>query len=132
MNILQDNEFSGDQNVDLYDDVIAPTGSKGQNDADEYGISQDGSNSDAANDVNNSANDNSQGNSKKVSIYVGNLTWWTSDTDVIDAINNLGVNDVYEVKFFENRANGQSKGFCVVNLGSDSSVRNVIDNLPKQ
>lgn len=36
-----------------------------------------------------------------------------------------------EVKFFENRANGQSKGFCVVSLGSEASVKNVIEKLPK-
>lgn len=48
------------------------------------------------------------------------------------AINDLGVNDVFEVKFFENRANGQSKGFCVVTLGSESSVRTVLEKLPKK
>lgn len=69
--------------------------------------------------------------SRRVSIYVGNLTWWTSDTDVIEAIHSIGVTDVSDVKFFENRANGQSKGFCVVNLGSDASVRQVIEKLPK-
>lgn len=68
---------------------------------------------------------------RRISIYVGNLTWWTSDTDVIEAIQSVGVSDVSDVKFFENRANGQSKGFCVVNLGSDASVRQVIEKLPK-
>lgn len=57
---------------------------------------------------------------------------WTTDQDVTDAIVDLGINDIFEVKFFENRANGQSKGFCVVTLGSDSSVRAVIDKLPKR
>ena len=57
---------------------------------------------------------------------------WTTDQDVIDAITELGVNDVMEVKFFENRANGQSKGFCVVTLGSDQSVRSVIEKLGKK
>lgn len=51
---------------------------------------------------------------------------------MIDAITELGVNDVMEVKFFENRANGQSKGFCVVTLGSDQSVRSVIEKLGKK
>lgn len=128
---MQDSEFN-DQNVDLYDDVIAPSDSKGQNDNEDYGASQDGSNSDSTNENQNTSVDHSQSIAKKISIYVGNLTWWTSDTDVVDAINQLGVNDVFEVKFFENRANGQSKGFCVVNLGSENSVRNVIENLPKQ
>lgn len=69
--------------------------------------------------------------SRRISIYVGNLTWWTSDADVIEAIQSIGITDVSDVKFFENRANGQSKGFCVVNLGSDASVRQVIEKLPK-
>ena len=74
----------------------------------------------------------SGGSSRRIAIYVGNLTWWTSDSDVTDAIHAIGVSDVSDVKFFENRANGQSKGFCVVNLASESSVRQVIDKLPKQ
>jgi len=57
---------------------------------------------------------------------------WTTDQDVTDAILDLGINDIFEVKFFENRANGQSKGFCVVTLGSDNSVRAVIEKLPKR
>lgn len=36
------------------------------------------------------------------------------------------------MKFFENRANGQSKGFCVITLGSENSMRIVMDNFPKK
>ena len=57
---------------------------------------------------------------------------WTSDQDIADAIQNVGVPDFIEVKFFENRANGQSKGFCVVSLGSEQSVRLCMDRLPKK
>ena len=63
---------------------------------------------------------------KRYQLYVGNLTWWTTDADIADAVLSLGVNDFLEVKFYENRANGQSKGFCCVSLGSDSSSRTVI------
>lgn len=35
---------------------------------------------------------------------------WTTDEDLTDAIRSIGINDVLEIKFFENRANGQSKG----------------------
>uniref|UniRef100_A0A6G1SF06 Cleavage and polyadenylation specificity factor subunit 6 n=1 Tax=Aceria tosichella TaxID=561515 RepID=A0A6G1SF06_9ACAR len=63
-------------------------------------------------------------------LYVGNLTWWTTDRDVIDAINSIGVDDVQEVKFFENRNNGQSKGYCVVTFSSDASLQVVMDKLP--
>lgn len=65
-------------------------------------------------------------------LYVGNLTWWTTDQDITEAIKDVGVHDFLEVKFFENRSNGQSKGFCVVSLGSDTSSRMVMDRLTKK
>lgn len=40
--------------------------------------------------------------------------------------------DFAEVKFFENRANGQSKGFCVISLGSEQSMRICMERLPKK
>ena len=63
---------------------------------------------------------------RRYQLYVGNLTWWTTDADIADVVLSLGVNDFIEVKFYENRANGQSKGFCCVSLGSESSSRTVI------
>lgn len=60
------------------------------------------------------------------------LSQWTTDQDIADAVIQLGVNDFQEVKFFENRANGQSKGFCVITLGSENSMRNTMENLPKK
>ena len=47
---------------------------------------------------------------RRYQVYVGNLTWWTTDADIADAVLSVGVNDFLEVKFYENRANGQSKG----------------------
>ncbi|XP_037277674.1 cleavage and polyadenylation specificity factor subunit 6 isoform X7 [Rhipicephalus microplus] len=106
-----------DSNVDLYDDVIAAPSSDG--------------NADEVSGVGNQSQGNSHP-SKRVALYIGNLTWWTTDQDVTDAINAVGVNDVLDIKFFENRANGQSKGFCIVTLGSDSAVRAVMEKLPKK
>jgi len=60
---------------------------------------------------------------RRYQLYVGNLTWWTTDQDIQDAVNELGVHDFLEVKFYENRANGQSKGFCCISLGSEASMR---------
>lgn len=40
--------------------------------------------------------------------------------------------DFQEVKFFENRSNGQSKGFCVISLGSENSMRMCMDRLSKK
>ena len=45
---------------------------------------------------------------------------------------NAGVNDFLEVKFYENRANGQSKGFCCVSVASEPSMRVIMEKLPKQ
>uniref|UniRef100_A0A8D9FDH7 Cleavage and polyadenylation specificity factor subunit CG7185 n=1 Tax=Cacopsylla melanoneura TaxID=428564 RepID=A0A8D9FDH7_9HEMI len=63
-------------------------------------------------------------------LYIGNLTWWTSDLELSDAIRNIGVSDILDIKFFENASNGQSKGFCKVTLGSEHSMRKVKDRLP--
>lgn len=69
---------------------------------------------------------------RRFQLYIGNLTWWTTDQDITDAVIGTGVSDFQEVKFFENRANGQSKGFCVITLGSEGSMRIVMENLPKK
>ncbi|XP_013785520.1 cleavage and polyadenylation specificity factor subunit 6-like isoform X2 [Limulus polyphemus] len=120
----QEGDYNHDSNIDLYDDVItASTGDIGH--PDEFGINQDGIST-------RSVSSSGGPPTKRVAVYVGNLTWWTTDQDVIDAINKLGVNDVLDVKFYENRANGQSKGFCVVSLGSENSFRIVMDKLPKK
>ncbi|CAB3989687.1 cleavage and polyadenylation specificity factor subunit 6-like, partial [Paramuricea clavata] len=63
-------------------------------------------------------------------LYVGNFTWWTTDQQLEDALQECGVTDIVQIKFFENRANGQSKGYALVELGSDVSVRLVSEKLP--
>ena len=44
----------------------------------------------------------------------------------------LGVDDFLEVKFYENKINGQSKGFCCVSLGSERSMQKVMEEMPKK
>jgi len=51
---------------------------------------------------------------------------------VSNAVKGVGVPDFIGVKFFENRSNGQSKGFCVITMGSDSSRRLCVERLPKK
>jgi cleavage and polyadenylation specificity factor subunit 6/7 len=75
---------------------------------------------------------NNMGHTRRHQLYVGNLSWWTTDQDITDSMTDVGCTDFQEVKFFENRVNGQSKGFCVVSLGSESSMRMVMDRLPKK
>ncbi|CAF3338815.1 unnamed protein product [Rotaria sp. Silwood2] len=69
---------------------------------------------------------------KRVSLYVGQLTWWTTDADLADAIHDVGINDLLEVKFHENRVNGQSKGFAVVTVGSETSSRSILEKISKR
>ncbi|XP_075242764.1 cleavage and polyadenylation specificity factor subunit 7-like [Convolutriloba macropyga] len=69
---------------------------------------------------------------RRVSLYIGNLTWWTTNQDLMDAIRELGVMDLLEIKFNENRVNGQSKGFCMAHFASDTSAQRILEMLPKQ
>lgn len=71
-------------------------------------------------------------NLKKIlKTFILNRIQWTTDQDITDAVNSIGVSDFQEVKFFENRANGQSKGFCVITLGTEQGMRMCLDRLPK-
>ena len=69
---------------------------------------------------------------RRYQLYVGNLTWWTSDQDIQDAVQDQGVADFIDVKFYENKINGQSKGFCCVSVGSEASTRIIMEKLPKK
>ena len=66
-----------------------------------------------------------------VSIYVGNLTWWTSDFDLEMAIRRLGVYDILDVYIHESSINGQSKGFARVDVKSEASAKQVMEKLPR-
>nr|CAB3233576.1 cleavage and polyadenylation specificity factor subunit 6-like [Phallusia mammillata] len=121
--VQEDNNYNS---VDLYDDIMQPTGR-----------SNSTSSRSGTNGVSGSGQTLSRSNSmqynyhgKKVSIYIGNLTWWTTDKDLQNAITALGVTDLLEIKFYENRANGQSKGFALVHLASETSSRIVMEKLP--
>jgi len=65
-------------------------------------------------------------------LYVGGLTWWTTDEELNTAITECGVTDLISIKFFENRVNGQSKGFALIEVGSETSQRLVSERLPNQ
>ncbi|KAF5395913.1 Cleavage and polyadenylation specific factor 6 [Paragonimus heterotremus] len=105
--------------TELYDDVIAPSTSEGSISAPSVVLSKP------------SLNNMGLHNGRRIATYVGNLTWWTTDQDLLEAASKLGINDVIEIKFHENRQNGQSKGFCAMVLGSEQSVRVAMDKMPK-
>ena len=69
---------------------------------------------------------------RQYQLYIGNLTWWSTDADITDSVESMGVTDFIEVKFYENVANGQSKGFCRVCVASEASMKIIMDKMPKQ
>ncbi|XP_018619406.2 cleavage and polyadenylation specificity factor subunit 7-like isoform X1 [Scleropages formosus] len=73
----------------------------------------------------------SGGRSKKLAVYVGNFSWWTTDTDLINLARRIGVKDIEEIKFAENRANGQSRGYAEVVVSSEASLQRLLDSLPQ-
>ena len=45
------------------------------------------------------------------SLFVGNLTWWTTDAELETVINGLGVQDLSDIRIHDSFVNGLSKGF---------------------
>ncbi|XP_065206960.1 cleavage and polyadenylation specificity factor subunit 6-like isoform X2 [Planococcus citri] len=128
-------EFAG-ESVDLYDDVIAG-GSSANGDVKPQLSSNSSTISNNDNALSHAPYSTTNGAQnplpiKRFQLYVGNLTWWTSDQDITEAVHSLGITDFLDVKFFENRANGQSKGFCVISLASEASMRQCLEKLPKK
>jgi len=50
----------------------------------------------------------------------------------MDSLIEAGVHDFVEIKFVENRGNGQSKGFFIVTWESEKSVNQILKKLPNQ
>ncbi|KAI6175663.1 hypothetical protein M3Y97_00714700 [Aphelenchoides bicaudatus] len=64
------------------------------------------------------------------SFMLATLTWWTTDDDLTSAIKSYGVEDILDIRFAENRQNGQSRGFATITVGSEASGKVVMDRLP--
>ncbi|XP_054656043.1 cleavage and polyadenylation specificity factor subunit 6 isoform X4 [Dunckerocampus dactyliophorus] len=128
----QEAEYPVHEQIDLYDDVISPSANNG--DAPEDRDYLDSLPSQGGTEGGKTAPPNVvyTYSGKRIALYIGNLTWWTTDEDLTEAIRSIGITDVLEIKFFENRANGQSKGFALVCVGSDGSSRKLMDLLSKR
>ncbi|CAF1512020.1 unnamed protein product [Adineta steineri] len=121
------------QDGDLYDDVITTQSSATDFTDITNTVNQNINKLDQSNGLMTGRNTPSNSyNGKRVSLYVGQLTWWTTDSDISDVIQELGISDLLEVKFHENRVNGQSKGFAVVTVGSEASSRIILEKIPKR
>uniref|UniRef100_A0A915CVD6 RRM domain-containing protein n=1 Tax=Ditylenchus dipsaci TaxID=166011 RepID=A0A915CVD6_9BILA len=69
---------------------------------------------------------------KRYCCYIGNMTWWTTDNDLSNLIKSFDVDDLVDIKFYENRNNGQSKGFALAVFASEPSVKTVMEKLPSR
>lgn len=49
-----------------------------------------------------------------LALFLLPLLQWTTDEELGNAIKECGVTDLINVKFFENRINGQSKGYVLM------------------
>lgn len=129
----QDPEFSNADQMDLYDDVLAASSQPQE---------KRSSSSEAPPEIRQepSPKPNSKPpailytysglRNKRAAVYIGSFSWWTTDQQLIQTIRSVGVYDVVELKFAENRANGQSKGYAEVVVASENSVHKLLELLP--
>ncbi|XP_077420562.1 cleavage and polyadenylation specificity factor subunit 7-like isoform X1 [Vanacampus margaritifer] len=69
--------------------------------------------------------------SRRFSLYIGNFSWWTSDKDLLHMAQKLGVRDINEIKFAENKANGQSRGYAKMVVTSETSLKTLLEKIPR-
>ena len=60
-------------------------------------------------------------------LYVGNLAFQTTETEIQDAFSQVGT--VTEVKLVLDRETGRSRGFAFVSMGSDAEAQKAIAEL---
>lgn len=58
------------------------------------------------------------------------MTWWTTDVDLQSLILSVGATDLIDIKFYENRNNGQSRGFALAVFTAENAVKIVMEKLP--
>ncbi|XP_062823510.1 cleavage and polyadenylation specificity factor subunit 7 isoform X1 [Anolis carolinensis] len=129
----QDSEFSNADQMDLYDDVLAASSQPSES-------CPSSSEPPSENRQEQSPKSNNKSpailytysglRNKRAAVYVGSFSWWTTDQQLIRIIRSVGVYDVVELKFAENRANGQSKGYAEVVVASENSVHKLLELLP--
>jgi cold-inducible RNA-binding protein len=61
-------------------------------------------------------------------LYVGNLPYTATETDLRDALTEVG-HDVVEVKLMMDRETGRPRGFAFVEMATDEGARSAIEAL---
>ena len=84
-------DFSNENN-DLYDDVITASTSKDEEKETKTAVVKK-----EEQESRESSSSSSRQEGRRWQLYVGNLTWWTTDQDIQDGVVNLGVSDFIEV-----------------------------------
>jgi hypothetical protein len=60
-------------------------------------------------------------NPAEASLYIGNLCWWTTDAQIEAAAAAFG--PVRLLRFFEDKSNGKSKGYALLEFEDVDTVR---------
>ncbi|XP_056408632.1 cleavage and polyadenylation specificity factor subunit 7 isoform X2 [Hyla sarda] len=129
---MQETEFAAEQ-IDLYDDVLAVASlGSAHTDVKSEPTSPVQATSAESNKKTPAVLYTYNNVRKRVSVYIGNFKWWTTDQQLISAIHSVGVRDLVELKFAENRANGKSKGYAEAIVSSDESLSQLLEQLPKR
>jgi len=68
-----------------------------------------------------------ENNSNQTAIYIGNLTWWTTDQDLETTFSEFG--KIKNIKFFEDKVNGRSKGYALVEYVNPDSANQAREKL---
>jgi RNA recognition motif-containing protein len=105
---------------------------KNNGDDDGIGAKEKTITGDGAQTNNNTSNaeKNDEDEEKSKSVYVANLTWWTTDVQVEQLASEFGV--VKSVQFFTEKKNGKSKGCAVVEFTTAQSATSCAENLNKR
>lgn len=68
---------------------------------------------------------------KRLALYIGNFPWWISGEDILNMAQTVGVKDMTDIKFAENKANGQSRGYVEVVVTSEESMKLLLEKVPQ-
>jgi cleavage and polyadenylation specificity factor subunit 6/7 len=122
-------ELEGD---DLYDAAIEPSSTVNEKRESTDDQSQNSTSRKPSVTVKSEPSATQQPTGKRYCCYIGNMTWWTTDAELEKIVQTFGIDDLIDIKFYENRNNGQSKGFALAVFGSETSVKTLMEKLPNK